>query len=117
MSNTDKKDNSIKKDVLVAGGGIVGFYIILVIATWLDSLFNIPAVFTLVDVASTGLQIVTASAFAWILKRIIFTNTLGKDFGGVFNEGWAQFTIKEKAQWIIISFLALFIGCVIASAS
>lgn len=110
------KDNSVKKDLAWAGGSILGFYLILKLATWLDSVLNLPEVFTLVDVASTGLQIITASAFAWILKRIIFTNTLGKDFGGVFNEGWAQFTIKEKAQWIIISFLALFIGCVIASA-
>lgn len=111
------KDNSIKKDVWVAGGSILGFYLILKLATLLDTWFNLPEVFTLVDVASTGLQIATASAFAWILKRIIFSKTLGKDFGGVFNEGWAQFTIKEKTQWIIISFLALFIGCVIASVS
>jgi hypothetical protein len=111
------KDNSIKKDVLVALGSVFGFYLILKLATVLDAWFNLPEVFTLVDVASTGLQIATASAFAWILKRLIFSHTLGKDFGKVFDEGWSQFSVKEKTQWIIISFLSLFIGCVIASMS
>ena len=113
--NTNMKDNSVKKDMLVAGGSIVGFYLLLIVAGWLDSMFGLTAAYTLVDVASVSLKVATASALAWILKRLVFTNTLGKDFGGVFNEGWAQFSIKEKAQWIIITFLVIFFAVMQAS--
>ena len=101
-------DNSVKKDIKWAVGSIVGFYLLLFIASLVDSWLGVGAAFNLVGVAAMGLKVATASAFAWILKRVVFTHTLGKDFGGVFNEGWAQFSIKEKAQWIIITFLALF---------
>jgi hypothetical protein len=45
----------------------------------------------------------------------VFPATLGKDFGGVFNEGWAQFSIKEKAHWIIGAFLVIFFAIMHAS--
>lgn len=109
------KDNSVKKDLWIAGGSVVGFYVLLIIAGWLDSVFGLTEAYTLVDVASLGLKVATASAFAWILKRLVFTNTLGKDFGGVFNEGWAQFSIKEKAKWIIVTFLVIFFAVMQAS--
>lgn len=111
----DMKNNSVKKDLWIVGGSVIGFYVLLLLAGWLDGVFGLTQAYTLVDVAALGLKVATASALAWVLKRLVFANTLGKDFGGVFNEGWAQFTIKEKTQWILITFLVIFFSVMQAS--
>ena len=108
------KDNSVKKDVVIAGGSIVAFYVVLIIAQWADSLFGLAEAYTLVDVASIGLKVATASAFAWLVKRLVFTNTLGRDFGKVFNDGWDKLSQIEKTRWIIGSFLVIFASIVIS---
>lgn len=109
------KDNSIKKDLGLAAGGVALFYIVLVVANYLDMKFGLTQAFTLVDIASLLLKVSTASAIAWVIKRVVFKNTLGKDFGGVFNEGWEQFTIKEKTKWILGVFVVLFVAILTAA--
>lgn len=109
------KDNSVKKDIWVAIGAIVVFYVMLLAAGWVDAKFGLAQAYTLVDIASLGVKVATASAIAWILKRVIFSNSIGKDFGGVFNEGWAQMTLKEKTRWIIGTFLVLFFAIMLAA--
>lgn len=101
-------DNSIKKDILVALISIVAFYAILVGANVADAKLGLVQVFSLVDIASVAMKVATASALAWVLKRVVFTKTLGKDFGEKFDKGWSSMTDVEKARWTIGAFLALF---------
>lgn len=107
-------DNSVKKDILLAGGSIVAFYVVLVLAQFADTFLGLTEAYTLVDVASVGLKVATASAFAWLIKRLVFSNTLGKDFGTTFNEGWATLPKKEKTRWILGAFLVLFTAIVLS---
>lgn len=113
--NDKKKDNSIKKDIGLAFAGIAGFYGVLILANYADSTFGLTQAYTLVDIASLALKVTTASAIAWILKRLVFAQTLGKDFGSTFNAGWEKLDIKEKARWIIATFLIIFFSVIIAS--
>lgn len=101
-------DTGVAKDIFLAILGIVGFYVMLVLASWADAKFSLTEAYNLVDIASLSLKVFTGSALAWILKRIVFSHTLGKDFGKTFNEGWDSMTSQEKAKWIIISFLVIF---------
>lgn len=109
------KDNSVKKDIWVALGSVIAFYVMLVVAGWADAKFGLAQAYTLVDIASLVVKVATASAIAWVLKRVIFTNTIGKDFGGVMNEGWAQLSLKEKTRWIIGAFLVIFFAVMLAA--
>lgn len=110
-----KIDNSVKKDIKLAGISVVGFYLILALAGWVDAKFQLTEAYTLVDIASLVLKVFTASALAWIVKRVVFTQTLGKDFGSTFDVGWEEMSQKEKARWIIGTFLTIFIGVIIAA--
>lgn len=109
------KNNSVKRDIGFAALGVVVFYVILVVAGMLDSYLGLDAAYNLVSVASTFLQVVTASAFTWVLMRIGFKNTLGADFGNKFDEGWKSMANVEKARWIIGVFVAVFLSIILAS--
>jgi hypothetical protein len=109
------KDNSVKKDVLMAVGSVVVFYLILLFAGWADKTFDLVEAYTLVDIASLVLKVATASAIGWVLMRIVFTQTLGRDFGITFNSGWNAMNKTEKARWIIGTFLVIFVSVIIAS--
>lgn len=110
------KDNSVKKDVGVAVGSIVAFYLLLLGAGWVDKNFGLTEAYTLVDIASLTLKVATASALAWVLKRIVFSKTLGKDFGETFNQGWETMDKKEKARWIIGAFLVIFSSIIVTAS-
>ena len=103
-----EKDNSVKKDLLLVVGSLATFYLILWIATWVNAKFGFDQIFNLVDVASLSFKVATASALSWVVKRFVFTQTLGKDFGRTFNIGWANMTDVEKARWTIVTFLVIF---------
>ena len=108
-------DNSVKKDIGVAAIAVVAFYLILLVANWVDARFGLSEVYNLVDIASVTLKVATASAIAWILKRVVFAKTLGKDFGDTFNKGWDAMTTQEKARWTIGTFLVIFVSVILAS--
>ena len=109
------KDNSVKKDLIIAGFSVVAFYIVLIFAGWADRAFGLTEAYTLVDIASLGLKVATASALAWVLKRLVFSQTLGKDFGNTFNIGWGLMSGTEKARWIIGTFLVIFVSVMLAA--
>lgn len=109
MSVFDKlKDNSVVKDVLLALGSIVFFYLVLIAANWIDGKFHLAQVYNLVDAAALVFKVATVSAIAWGWKKVVMSSTLGRDFGKVFNEGWNLLPVTEKTKWILISFLVLF---------
>jgi len=89
-------------------GAIVGFYLILNGATWINTKFDFSQIFQLVDIAAVTLKVAVASALAWVIKRVVFANTLGKDFGRTFDAGWNQMSTVEKARWTIVTFLVFF---------
>lgn len=107
------KDNSVKKDVWFWGLSIFGFYLVLSTATWIDSKLGLTQLFTLVDIASTTVKVTTASLIAWVVMRFVFTNTLGKDFGKTFNDGWEKLNESEKVRWILITFLVIVFGVIL----
>lgn len=112
-----KKDNGIKKDIGLVLGSIIAFYLALIGAGWMDNKLGFQEAYTLVDVASLGLKVAVASALAWIVKRLVFTNTLGKDFGDIFDSGWNEMSKVEKSRWIIGTFLVIFGSIIYASSS
>lgn len=103
------KDNSLKRDWLIAGGAAAGFFAILKGAGWVDQNFDFSAIFNLVDFYTVAAKVAIASALAWSIKKFVFKNTLGKDFGNLFNVGWDNMAPTEKTRWIIGVFTALFI--------
>lgn len=109
-----KKDNSVKKDIGIAIAAVIAVYGILVGANYVDTHFGLPQVYTLVDVASLFLKVTTASAITFILKRLAFPNTLGKDFGDKFTEGWEQLTPKQKTLTTLAVFVPIFVGILCA---
>lgn len=109
-----KNDNSVKKDIGIALAAIFGMYLILIGANYVDAKFGLPQVYTFVDVASLFLKVTTASALTFILKRLVFKNTLGKDFGKTFDEGWQQFTPKQKTIAMLAVFVPIFVGILCA---
>lgn len=109
------KNNSVKRDIGFAALGVVVFYLILLVAGFVDSWLGLDAAYNLVSVAATFLKVVTASAFTWVLMRIGFSNTLGADFGDKFDEGWKNMLPVEKARWIIGVFVTVFLAIILAS--
>ena len=101
-------DNSVKKDICIAATAILLFYIILVGANVIDNKFGLSQVFNLVDIAAAAMKVATASALAWLVKKLVFAKTLGRDFGAKFDSGWYAMNDTEKARWIIGTFLVLF---------
>jgi len=108
--------NSVKKDISLVFAFIVGFYLTLVGAGWVDGKLGLTQAYTLVDIASLSLKVFTASALVWILKRLAFKNTLGADFGATMNAGWNQMSTIEKTRWVIGVFVALFTAIIIAGS-
>jgi hypothetical protein len=105
-----KKDNNIKGDWGIAALFGVGFFVVLLLSNIIDQKFNISAIFNLVDFYIMVAKAFFASAIAWTIKKVIFKNTLGLDFGKVFNDGWNKFTPVEKTKWILITFLVIFVS-------
>jgi hypothetical protein len=110
------KDNSLKRDIGFAALGVIGFYAVLVIANYIDQSLGLSAAYNLVDVASIFLKVAVASALSWGLMRIAFKNTLGKDFGSKFDEGWASMRAVEKARWMIGVFITVFLAILLGSS-
>jgi hypothetical protein len=100
---------SVKKDWLIAGGAAAGFFALLKGAGWIDDKFDFAAIFNAVDFYTVALKVAMASALAWSVKKFVFTNTLGKDFGVTFDTGWDAMSPIEKTRWILVLFSALFI--------
>lgn len=110
-------DNSIKSDLLVATLGVVGFFVVLVVANLLDKLFGLTEAFTLVDIASMVAKVFVASALSFLLLRIAFRHTLGRDLGATFDDGWKQLQPKNKTLTIIVVVLVFFASIMLSSAS
>ena len=109
------KQNGILKDLGVAGGGVIFFYLILILAKWVDGKFGLAEAYTLVDIASVSLHVAIASALTWVIKRVVFPKTLGAFFGTMFNIGWGEFTVQEKTRWSLATFLVIFATIMFAS--
>lgn len=103
------QNNSVKRDWMIAGGAAAGFFAILKGAGWVDDNFDFSAIFNLVDFYTVAVKVAIASALAWSIKKFVFTNTLGKDFGATFDSGWNNMLPTEKTRWILALFSALFI--------
>lgn len=109
-------DNSIKRDLIFASIGVFLFYLILILANTIDGVFGLSAAYNLVDIASTFLKVVVSSALTWGIFRIAFKNTIGKDFGSVFDNGWGLMKPVEKARWIIGGFIVIFMAIIIGTS-
>jgi hypothetical protein len=107
--NTKKEAPSVKRDWMIAGGAAAGFFGILKGAGWIDEHFDFSAIFNLVDFYTVAVKVAIASALAWSVKKFVFSNTLGKDFGLKFDAGWADMSSIEKSRWILGVFTALFV--------
>ena len=108
QETTQTPSTGISKDWLIAAGGAAGFFGLLKLAGWIDSNFDISQVYNLVDFYIIAAKVAIASALVWTLKKFVFSNTLGKDFGDTFNNGWAGMSNVEKTRWMIGFFLAVF---------
>lgn len=106
--NTENKSNTVKRDWLIAGGGAAGFFAVLKLAGWVDAEFDISQIYNLVDFYVIAAKVAIASALVWTLKKFVFSNTLGKDFGEKFNIGWSEMTVVEKTRWMLGFFLVVF---------
>lgn len=105
MDNNNKKDNvSVKSDVWYVAGAVGIFYVMLAI---INSL-NLSEAFYIMDTVSLLVKVSTVSLFVWLVKRFAFPNTLGKNFGDLFNSGWNNLGPAEKTRWTIVTFLVLF---------
>lgn len=102
------KQNSVKKDIWLVLGSVVGFYLLLILANYAYDSFGVKQAFAVVDLSVLALKVTTASALVWILNRVVFSNTLGKDFGKTFNDGWDSMSNVEKSRWILGTFVVLF---------
>ena len=107
-NNSTPVQNSVKRDWLIAGGSAAGFFALLKAAGWVDQNFDISQIYNLVDFYVIAAKVAIASALVWTLKKFVFANTLGKDFGDTFNSGWAGMTPVEKTRWMLVFFLAIF---------
>jgi hypothetical protein len=110
ISTPVKKDNNIKREWGVAALFGLGFFVVLLLSNVIDQKFNISAIFNLVDFYIMIAKAFFASAIAWTIQKLVFKNTLGLDFGKVFNDGWNKFTSTEKTKWILITFLVIFVS-------
>lgn len=98
----------VKRDWIIAGGSAAAFFALLKGAGWIDENFDFSAIFNVVDFSIVATKVAFASALAWTVKKFIFKNTLGKDFGDVFDTGWNEMGGIEKVRWILIMFIAIF---------
>jgi hypothetical protein len=109
INNTPETPPSIKRDWVIAGGAAAGFFALLKGAGWVDQNFDFSAIFNLIDFYTVALKVAIASALAWSIKKFVFSNTLGKDFGITFDAGWNEMNSIEKTRWTLVLFSALFI--------
>ena len=100
---------SIKRDWLIAGGSVLGFFALLKGGSWLNENYDISSIFNLIDFYAVAMKVAVASALAWSVKKFAFGNTLGKDFGKTFDIGWSAMNDIEKTRWILGVFTALFV--------
>lgn len=108
MNDKDTTSTNIKRDWLIAGGSIAGFFGLLKSVGWLDENYDISEMFNLIDFYMVTAKVAVASALAWTVKKLIFKNTLGKDFGTTFDIGWGEMSNVEKSRWIIAIFAIIF---------
>jgi len=108
-NNTPPDNNTgVKRDWLIAGGSAAGFFALLKGAGWVDDKFDFAAIFNVIDITLIAAKVAFASALAWTVKKFIFRNTLGKDFGETFDTGWDKISSDEKVRWILIMFIVIF---------
>jgi hypothetical protein len=100
---------SIVKDWGIAAAVAAGLFAVLAVAGWVDTKFNFTEIYNLVDIYDVLKKIAVSSALVWTVKKFVFTNTLGKDFGDVFDSGWKKMDSVEKTRWMLGSFLVLFV--------
>lgn len=110
METQDNKQNStgIKKDWFIVGGTAAAFFALLRGAGWVDENFDFSAIFNMVDFSIIAMKVAFASAIAWTLKKFIFSNTLGKDYGDTFDSGWNNMRDVEKTRWMLVIFAVVF---------
>lgn len=98
----------VKRDWMIAGGTAAAFFALLKGAGWVDENFDFSAIFNVIDFSIVAAKVAFASAIAWTLKKFIFKNTLGKDYGATFDEGWQSMTTTEKTRWMLVIFAVIF---------
>jgi hypothetical protein len=103
-----QKTSGVKRDWLIAGGSAAAFFALLKGAGWVDENFDFAAIFNVVDFSVIAAKVAFASALAWTVKKFVFKNTLGKDFGETFDNGWNTMTSVEKTRWILVIFAVIF---------
>ena len=108
MENEDNTNVGVKRDWFIAGGTAAAFFALLKGAGWIDEKFDFAAIFNVIDFSIVATKVAFASAIAWTLKKFIFKNTLGKDYGATFDEGWDSMTTTEKTRWMLIIFAVIF---------
>ena len=108
MEQEPTTNTGVKRDWLIAGGSAAAFFALLKGAGWVDQNFDFSAIFNVVDFSVVATKVAFASALAWTVKKFIFKNTLGKDYGDTFDNGWNTMTDVEKTRWILVSFFVIF---------
>lgn len=104
----ENKPQGVLKDIGYVIGTFAAFIGAGQLAKWLEATFSNSGFWNLVHVFNLSLKVAVASCLVWLLQKFIFKNTLGKDFGDVFDEGWNALDKKEKTRWILGSFIVLF---------
>lgn len=141
------KCNSVRRDITVACIAIAGFYVALFIinlvngfndnnqlkseaeATGVElvegstnivseaSYKTFSASYGLVELFNLLMTVAIAGLIGWLVLRWAFKNTLGRDFGKVFDVGWHRMPPVDKTKWIIITWLIIFFSIVHGRAS
>lgn len=99
-------DTSIKKDVI---------YVLIALGIFIGMVsgvgyVDVGAAYHLLDVFALATKVFSVSLMTWMVKRFVFPNTLGKDFGKTFDDGWKSLDAKEKTRWTLGGFLVLFVA-------
>lgn len=102
--------------------GILAIAVIVIYATlWASNLLatklGISKGYLLIDAASTVFSVLVAGAVSVIALKLVFKNTMGKDFGDEFDTGWRKMLPEDRTKWMIVSFLVLFIGAILTSTA
>jgi hypothetical protein len=109
-TDNTKKQNGVTKDWFIVFLTAMGFFGVLELANWLDEKYDISSIFNLVAFYTATVKVALASALAWTVQKVVFKNTLGRDFGKAFNDAWDKISTVNKVKWILITFLVIFVS-------
>lgn len=115
--NNDNNDNSIKRDIVIALIWVGVYYGVLTLTTFLDKWFGLTEAFTIVAMTKLVMKAVTASAISFLLTRIAFRHTIGKDIGKTFDDGWDKIAPQNKTKIIIAVVLVFFASIMLSPAA